>query len=440
MNRRNALRNVFVKAASVPIEKACRFVLFAVAARALGEAGFGRFQFAETAMALSVFATELGLGIWTTRALARHPESARAIVGTGLWLRSGLLLPYLALVAIEAGLAAPGPLRAVMLALGGAAAAGIVVDYCNAVFRGYERLRDEARLNVVRAALITATGLSALWWKHSVVALSAGILVGTFLAAVYGLALLRARYRLPTLLQRGTFDRDLARTALREALPLWLATLMSLVYFKGDTVLLRWLTNDATVGAYAAAFKIFEGTMIVPSVLLAAFFPVLVRAGQSDHRERRRTELELGALLLGLGALVGAILYATAGSVLRLMFGPAFSDATHALRVLCAAMPILFFNFGLTHFLIARHLERRNLMFAAIMVILNLAANLWLIPRFGGVGAAWATLVTEIALTVCCLLTLSLAGSEAAASAAGPPFAPNRSSPPGGSSRAHTQG
>jgi O-antigen/teichoic acid export membrane protein len=434
VNRRKALHNVFVKAASVPVEKACRFLLFAVAARTLGEAGFGRFQFADTAMALSVFATELGLGIWTTRALARTPAAARAIVGTGLWLRCGLLLPYLALVAVEVVLAGPGPLRGPLLALGGAALAGIFVDYCNAVFRGYERLRDEARLNVVRAALLTVTGLSALWWQRSVLALSVGVLVGTFVAAAHGLALLRSRYHLPVLLQRGTFNRRLARAAVAEALPLWLATLMSLVYFKGDTVLLRWLTNDEAVGSYAAAFKVFEGTMILPSVILAAFFPMLVRAGLSDRREHRRTELELGALLLGLGALVGATLYVAAGAVLRLMFGAGFLDGAHALRVLSVAVPILFFNFGLTHFLIARHLERRNLMFATVMVVLNLGANLVLIPRLGGVGAAWATLITEIALTVCCLLTLAGGG----AGGNGPPLASERSSSPAASSTGHT--
>lgn len=402
--------NMFVKALSVPVEKACRFLLFAVAARALGEAGFGRLQFADTAAALSVLATELGLGIWTTRALVRTPERASEIVGTGLWLRGWLALPYLALLGVEVHVLGPGPLRGALLFLGGAALAGTVVEYCNAVFRGHERLRDEALLNVVRAALLTVTGLVALWWRRSLLALTAGLLVGSLLAAACGLAILHARYRLPIPLgRRGagrTFDAKLARTALVEALPLWLATLMSLVYFKGDTVLLRWLKSDEAVGSYAAAFKLFEGTMILPSVILAAWFPGLVRAAQSGEGLQRRSELELGALLLGLGLLVGSLLHGGGELALRLMFGPGFLDALPALRILSLAVPVLFFNFGLTHLLIARHLERRNLLFATAMVMLNLGANLWLIPRLGGVGAAWATLATELGLTACCLLTL----------------------------------
>jgi O-antigen/teichoic acid export membrane protein len=82
--------------------------------------------------------------------------------------------------------------------------------------------------------------------------------------------------------------------------------------------------------------------------------------------------------------------------------------AAPSLRVLALALPILFLNYGLTHFLIARDLERRNLLFAALMLVVNVSANFVLIPRFAGPGAACATLVTEVALTICCAIALRL--------------------------------
>jgi O-antigen/teichoic acid export membrane protein len=190
---------------------------------------------------------------------------------------------------------------------------------------------------------------------------------------------------------------------------------MSLVYFKGDAVLLRLWAGDAAVGAYSAAFKVFEGTMILPSIVLAASFPSLVRAHDQVHArvhaeapaQRRRAELGLGLGLLGLGALVGAVLWATSAMVIRLAFGPTFANAVPALRVLSLAIPLLFANYGLTHFLIARHLERYNLAFTIGLVILNLGSNWLLIPRWGALGAAWATLGTELALSGCCLVMLA---------------------------------
>jgi O-antigen/teichoic acid export membrane protein len=282
--------------------------------------------------------------------------------------------------------------------------------------------------------LVTLAGLGALALQPSVGALAAGVMLGSVGAAAYGLWIVRHRYRLPTLFAHRPFDpslrRSLARTAIRQAFPLWLATLMSLVYFKGDAVLLRLWAGDAAVGSYSVAFKLFEGTMILPSIVLAASFPSLVRAhDQVEARidaeapaHRRRAELGLGLGLLGLGGLVGAVLWATSATVIRLAFGPTFANAVPALRVLSLAIPLLFANYGLTHFLIARHLERYNLAFTIGLVILNLGSNWVLIPRWGALGAAWATLGTELALSVCCLVML--AERSPASSSPEPPRTP----------------
>ena len=40
------------------------------------------------------------------------------------------------------------------------------------------------------------------------------------------------------------------------------------------------------------------------------------------------------------------------------------------------------------------------------MLVVNVSANLVLVPRQGGPGAAWATLLTEVALTICCVFAL----------------------------------
>jgi O-antigen/teichoic acid export membrane protein len=421
---------MFAKAASVPVEKLCRLGLFAVAARTLKEAAFGRFQFADTATALLLLASDLGLGLWTTRALARSGAAraadaananananadfgtaAQAIVATGLWVRCLAAIPYAGLVLGAAFAVGPGETRAALAVLGVAALAGAFVEYCGAIFRGYERLRDEARLNVLRAVLVSAAGLLALAWRPSVVALAAGMATGATAAAVSGLVVVRRRYRLPTPLEPGTFDRRLARAAVREALPLWLATLMSLVYFKGDAILLRMFVGDAAVGSYSAAYKIFEATMIVPSIVLAAFFPALVRVdAEREPGRRARVELGLGAALLGLGLLAGATVLLASDLAIRLAFGEAFANAVPTLRVLALGVPLVFLNYGLTHFLIARHLERANLVFTFVMMVLNLGANLLFIPRFAGRGAAFTTVGTELALTGCCLVILIWGG------------------------------
>jgi Na+-driven multidrug efflux pump len=67
----------------------------------------------------------------------------------------------------------------------------------------------------------------------------------------------------------------------------------------------------------------------------------------------------------------------------------------------------------LTHFLVARDLGRVTLWFALMMLALNVALDLALIPRASGPGAAWATVLSEVALTVACVVRLRMVGPRA---------------------------
>jgi O-antigen/teichoic acid export membrane protein len=397
---RTAISNLAWKAISLPLEKGCRVLLVALAGRALGDAAFGRYQFAMTLTGMLALSTDLGLGIWTTRALARSRARGATVVRTALGVRTMVVPPYVLITLLAARIVGAGEMRAAFLLLGVAALAGAYADHFAAVLRGYERLDDEAWLNVARAVLLVGAGLLGLALRRTLGGLAAGVAAGSLLACGYGFWMLRHRYDM-----HGAFDRALAREAVREAVPLWLASLVSLLYFRGDVLLLRPLAGDAELGAYSAAYQLFDGTRIFPAILLAAFFPPLARAHGDRERQRRWERLTV-TVLLGAGAAVGAILCGGARPIIALVNGPSFARAVASARVLGLAVPLLYLNFGLTHFLIARDLGRRNMVFGALMLVVNVSINLIVIPRFGGPGAAWATGATELSLTLCCLAAL----------------------------------
>lgn len=399
--------NFLWKALSASLEKVCRLALVLASAPVIGQAAFGRFQFATTVTAILALVTDLGLGLWTTRALARGVEQADAIVGTTLRTRALCAAPYAAATLVIALAVGPGEARAAVLLLGISALCGAFVDHFAAVLRGQGRFRDEARLNVTRALAVAAAGFGALWAARSLVALVAGVAAGTLAAALVGVALLRRPLR-------GPFDARLMRTAVRESLPIWLAGVFSILYFRGDTVLLRWLAGDLELGAYGAAWKMFEGSQLLPAMIMAATFPPLARAA-GDPERRRRWERLVAALLLGLGLAVGLVFFAARTPIIAALFGPAFAPAVPSLAALACAVPLMFLNCGLTHFLIARDLARLNLVFAAALLPLNVGVNLWAIPRWGGRGAGWATVATEAALTLFCLWGLRARGGATAA-------------------------
>lgn len=402
---RSALGNLLLKALSMPIESACGLLVVLLSAPLLGAETFGRYQFAATVTTLLALGTDLGLGMWTTRTLARDRDGATVVIGTGLRVRAVVTLGYAAAIALSAAVARRADTRWALLLLGGSALANAYVQHLAAVFRGFDRFADETRLNILRATGAAAAGLGALALWRSLPALAAGTMAGTAIALAAGTVVLARRYPVPELTAPASYDRALARTAVREGVPIWLAGLLSILYFKGDTVLLRLFRGDAELGAYSAAYKIFEGSMIPPAVILTATFPALSRA-HADRAHQRRWELAVGGLLLGLGLLAGAAIYLTRAWLIAKVFGPGYTAAVPSLRLLSLGVPLLYFNYGLTYFLIARDLGHKNMLFAGVMLVVNVALNLGAIPRFGAAGAAGATVLTELSLTACCLATL----------------------------------
>jgi O-antigen/teichoic acid export membrane protein len=409
--QRGALSNLALKGASLGLERGCRFLVTVVAAPVLGQAAFGRFAFASTVTMLLALGTDLGLSLWTTRALARDRSQGTAVVRVGLTLRGLAAIPFSLAVTLVAILTGDRELRAAMLLLGAAALLNALVDQVGAILRGYERFADEARLNTARALATTVAGLAALSVDRSLAGLCAGLAVAAAASCVYALVLV---VKLHPSLPRTDLDRALARLALEQGFPIWIGGLISLLYFKVDTLFVRAMAGDAELGAYAAAYKFFEGAHLIPAVVMAVAFPRLARA-HLDPSRRRGLERRIGAGLLGLGLGIGTGCLFAGPMLVGWIFGPSFERSVASLRVLAAGIPLLYLNLGLTHFLVARDRERVNTWLALMMLAVTVVLDVLLIPRHAGPGAALATVLTEVALTVSCLTVLTMRSAPAQA-------------------------
>jgi O-antigen/teichoic acid export membrane protein len=393
--RRSAFVNMLVKGLSVPAEKAARFVVVVVAAPTLGEARFGNYQFAATLTMLLMLCTEMGLAVWTTRTLARDRSRAGEVLGSALRLRGLAMVPYALVVAVIAARAPSEDTRVAVVLMALAAMANAFCDYAAAFFRGFGRLRDEASVNVVRAASTTGIALAALRVHPSIGVFCAALGLGSLAGAACAVLLLRWRYGLFSAgFSLSSGGRRVGRSALAESLPLWLITLASVLYARIDIVLLRMLAGAAEVGAYSAADRLCDSVYVLPGVILAAAFPPLARA-HADRALRRRWELLLATLLIAAGGVLAGPLCLGARPIIAFVYGPGYGNAVAPLRLLALGIPIAFLNIGLAHILIARNLERVALLFAALALGANVTMNLSWIPRHGSAGAAFTSLLTE---------------------------------------------
>lgn len=193
-----------------------------------------------------------------------------------------------------------------------------------------------------------------------------------------------------------------ARPVLAESWPLVLHALLGLVMFNADLLMLRLFRGASEVGQYAAAYTIIGFLVYLGVVYYQSLLPALSRdradstAGGGTYALSLRQVLLVGAPVAAGGALV-------ATGLIPFVFGAGYRAAALPFALLAVSVPASWLRNVAQAGQVAQRRSELLLRTSLIAVCLNLALNLLLIPRYGPVGAAAATLATEAVRAVIAL-------------------------------------
>ncbi len=184
---------------------------------------------------------------------------------------------------------------------------------------------------------------------------------------------------------------------IQRAMIMGVASLLWLMYFKIDSVMLGFLTNNNETGVYNLAYKLMEAPIFVPSIIMIVFFPKLTKPEQFNQIFSR-----LLLFLPPISCLVAAVFYWQADLIINLIYGMEFSASIPVLQALSLALIPLYLGQLTTQSLIALDLNHQYLRIILMGTIFNIVLNYLLIPDFGAFGAASATIATEILVMFFC--------------------------------------
>jgi len=187
-----------------------------------------------------------------------------------------------------------------------------------------------------------------------------------------------------------------------DVFPLGAGVLISALYFRIDVYFIQQWHGFQPVGGYNAAFRLIEALRLLPAAVMAVTFPMLVQATGTDLVKRIGGGLAIAGVAL-------AIVCALGGNIIMpLVYGDSYAYAAPSFSILALALPLFFLNYALTHQVIGWDGQRAYLLIATLALAGNIAANIALVPSQGITGAAIATVLTEVVVTVGCLIFLNL--------------------------------
>jgi O-antigen/teichoic acid export membrane protein len=177
------------------------------------------------------------------------------------------------------------------------------------------------------------------------------------------------------------------------------------IYYRCDILLLKHLSQDAVqVGYYAAAYRFLDGIVLLAAPVGMIWFRKL-RLVREDKRLFYSRVVKMALVMVGSAGFVLAAGIIFGEKIVVLTFGKNYTDTIRILPLLLGALIFILPNYILTQAAIAQNRERLYAAAVGICALFNMGLNFILIPEFGGIGAAWATIVTEALLLVILVLS-----------------------------------
>jgi len=208
---------------------------------------------------------------------------------------------------------------------------------------------------------------------------------------------------------RPAFDTKYWKYIFWECLPISIVSILSVIYFKIDTVILSLLKSSTDVGIYGPPYKVLEILILFPAIFMGNVFPIFVRYFYSkDERIKSAYQRSFDFLLIAAVPIVVGVVF-TAKRIIQIIAGGEFVQAhtippvfglpatsATALQILIIAVGISFISHIFGYMVIAIGKQTKLIWPNAAMVVFNIGMNLLLIPKISYIGAAIVTVLTEI--------------------------------------------
>jgi O-antigen/teichoic acid export membrane protein len=383
------------------------FGTVAVLTRFLSDADYGRYALVYTTATLAQYLS----ATWIECAAARFygeahergekPNHFATLIQTFMWCAAGFGVVAIGVIAVWP---ADEGMRIVLAAAFG----GVLMRSFIKVALETRRMAQEANRFAVVDTLHTLLGfgLSAVCVVYFAMG-PAGAFLGLALAAA--LVLIIEGPALFIAAKAGAYEPARAKEYFAYGAPIAGALVLSLVLTNGDRFIINAYLNEAAVGAYSAGYQVAARILDIIFVWgSAAATPLLIAAYERGGAKEARVVAADGyAVRLGIGAPAAVGIALLAVPICDVLIGPALRDRAAEIVPWIAISSLMA---GMCdYFTDAFMLAKKALIRAALMLvpaILNIALNIYLLPRIGIMGAVVAT----ICAYGVCMVLLALIG------------------------------
>ena len=373
------------------IQMVINLVVGILTARYLGPNGYGLISYAGAYISFFAVFCTLGINSVLVKELVDHPGQEGMVLGTSIGLRGvSSLLSAVAMIGISTILDANDPLAQVVVALCSIGVLFNIFDVFNYWFQSKLESKKTAIASLIAYSVtaaykifLLATGKSVQWFAlaTSVDYICIAIILFWYYKQGKG--------------RRLSFSMSYGKRLLSSSCHFILPGLMVAIYGQTDKIMLKHMLSEAEVGYYATATALCSMWTFILSAIIDSLTPVIMQSHENDKDKCDRYNKLLYCIVFYLSALVSVAFILGGKLAIKILYGAAYLPAVAPLMVVTWYTAFSYLGVARNAWVVCEKKQKYLKYIYISSALVNVVLNFLLIPIWGTVGAAVASLMAQ---------------------------------------------
>lgn len=367
-------------------------------ARYLAPDNFGILNYSLSYVFIFSAVATLGLDTIVVRELVRDEQKRNLILGTSFVLKIiGAVLLFI-LLGVSLFLLQVETSTLIFILIIGASSIFKSFNVIESYFQANVLAKYSSLSNIIMLSFSSLLKITLILTKAPLITFVCVVLLDSVILALFYFVFYK---KTGLKISSWKFGFPEAKRLLSFSWPLMLAGVVVGVYMRIDQLMIAWLMDGYdNVGQYAAAVRLSEGWSFISMVITASLFPAIVNAKKNNPKLYNYRMQQLYNLLVWLAILVAIPSTLFADLIFEYLYGIAYKGSAVVLKVHVWSAIFGFIGVAYTKWLITEGFIKKVLYRSLFGVVTNIGLNFILIPKFGIVGAAIATLISQMAANI----------------------------------------
>ena len=357
-------------------------------ARYLGPEQFGLLSYVQSSVLLFIAVAKLGLDSIVIKELLQNEKDAKGVIlGTAFCLRlAGYVLVFICLnlyiLALDVN--AEASFLILLFSLNLLFQSFNVIDF---YFQSIVKSKYVVYANAGALFIVSCIKIYLLLFDYTIEYFVIAMVIESFFTAAFLLYF----YNKKVTKFKYTFNKQEAYTLLKQSWPLIIWGLALQAYMRVDQIMINKYLGNIEVGFYAVAVRLTELWFFLAIIVTNSLFPALINAKSNNAKLYRKRVEKLLQLLVIISISIALLVSLFSEEIVVLLFTQTYAPAADLLTIYAWTIVFVFLNNAIAKWYIIEGLQKLASIRMVFGAVINVILNMVLIPKYGAIGAAYAT-------------------------------------------------